>query len=708
MIDSSLNRREFFKISTSVGTGLALSFYLPSKTMDLFAEPPAESFVPNVWLKIEPSGAVTITVAKSEMGQGPLTYFPMIVAEELEADWKSIKVEQALAHPDKYGSQNTGGSQGVRSSWDKLRKAGATAREMLISAAAQKWNVERSSCYARQGKIFHRPTNKYYTFGELSTAAAKLPVPENPPLKEPKDFKIVGTWVPQLATPDRSSGQAIFGIDVKVPGMLYASLVRCPVFGGKVASFDATKAKTIPGVKTVVEIDRGIAVLADSTWASLKGREALTIKWNEGPNASLSSMTIHQMFANLEKKTGAIGQKVGDIGPVFAESTNKISAVYDMPFLSHSPLEPMNCVADVRAESCEIWVGSQNPQAAQNSAASILKLPKEKVIVHVTLIGGAFGRRLVNEYVEEAVKISKAAGVPVKLLWTREDDMQHDNYRPASHHVLNGAIDKNGKLVAWKHRVVAPSITGQREPERIKDGLDKSALACTIDDMPYAIPNLLVDYVMANTAVPIGAWRSVYASHNVFVVESFIDELAFAAKTDPAAFRLQMLDKNPRMKKLIETVVEKSGWRQKLPTGHARGIACSFCFGSHAAEVAEISLENGNVRVHKVDVAVDCGIAVAPNTLEAQVEGAIALALTAALKDEITLENGSIKQSNFHEYRLMGIDEMPKVAVHIVNSYEPLGGIGEPPLPPVAPAVCNAIFALTGKRVRRLPVPKLV
>ena len=676
--------------------------------MDLFAEPPAESFAPNVWLKIEPSGAVTITVAKSEMGQGPLTYFPMIVAEELEADWKSIKVEQALAHPDKYGSQNTGGSQGVRSSWDKLRKAGATAREMLITAAAQKWNVERSTCYARQGKIFHRPTNKYYTFGNLATAAAKQPVPENPPLKDPKEFKIVGTWVPQLATPDRSSGQAIFGIDIKVPGMLYASLVRCPVFGGKVASFDATKAKTIPGVKKVVEIDRGIAVLADSTWASLKGREALTIKWNEGPNTSLSSASIHQMFANLENKTGAIGQKVGDIDPVFAESTNKISAVYDMPFLSHSPMEPMNCVADVRADSCEIWVGSQAPQAAQNSAASILKLPKEKVIVHVTLIGGAFGRRLVNEYVEEAVKISKAAGAPVKLLWTREDDMQHDNYRPASHHVLSGAIDKNGKLVAWKHRVVAPSINGQREPERIKDGLDKGALACTIDDMPYAIPNLLVDYVMANTAVPIGAWRSVYASHNVFVVESFIDELAFAAKMDPAAFRLQMLDKNPRMKKLIETVVEKSGWRQKLPTGHARGIACSFCFGSHAAEVAEISLENGNVRVHKVDVAVDCGIAVAPNTLEAQVEGAVALALTAALKDEITLENGSIKQSNFHEYRLMGIDEMPKVTVHIVNSYEQLGGIGEPPLPPVAPAVCNAIFALTGKRVRRLPVPKLV
>jgi isoquinoline 1-oxidoreductase subunit beta len=704
MTITAINRREFFQIASAAGAGLALSFYLPPKTGNLFAEGPAESFAPNVWLRIEPSGMVTITVAKSEMGQGPLTYFPMIIAEELEADWKSIKVEQAPAHPDKYGSQTTGGSQGVRTSWDKLRKAGATAREMLISAAAQQWNVNRSACFAEGGKVFHKPTHKSLTFGELAEKASKMPVPENPPLKDPKDFKLVGTWIPQMATPDRSSGKAMFAIDLKIPGMLYASLARCPVFGGKAAGFDAAKAKAVPGVKKVVEIDRGVAVLADSTWASLKGREALDINWNEGPNASLSSKTIQRMFEDFSKRNGAPGQIAGDVDKAFAENTVRIDAVYDMPYLSHSPMEPMNCLADVRADSCEIWVGSQNPQAAQNSAANILKLPKEKITVHVTLLGGGFGRRLVNEFVDEAVKISKAAGVPVKLLWTREEDMHHDNYRPASHHVLSGAVDKSGKLIAWKHRIVAPSITGQREPERIKDGFDKSALACTIDDMPYAIPNVLVDYVMANTAVPIGAWRSVYASQNVFVVESFIDELAAAAKMDPAAFRLQMLDKNPRMKKLVQTVVEKSGWNQKLPKGHAHGIACSFCFGSHAAEVAEVSLENGIVRVHKVDVAVDCGIAVAPNTLEAQVEGAIALALTAALKDEITFENGRTKQSNFHEYQLMTIEEMPKVAVHIVNSYETLGGIGEPPLPPVAPAVCNAIFALTGKRIDRKSV----
>ena len=707
MTRAGVNRRDFIKIVSGTGAGLVLGFYLPPKARELFAEPLPSSFAPNVWLRIDPRGTVTITVAKSEMGQGAHTYFPLIVAEELEADLQAIKVEQAPTHPDRYGSQSTGGSTGVRTSWDKLRLAGATAREMLISAAAQKWQVDRSACYAEKGKVRHRSTGRALDFGALTEAAAKLSVPEKPPLKDPRDFKIVGTWVPQLGTPDRSSGRAIFASDLKVPGMLYATLARCPVFGGKAASFAAAKAQAVPGVKKVVAIDGGIAVLADSTWASLKGREALEVKWDEGPSAALSSASLRRLFAEMAGGKGAVGQKEGDVDKAFAESGNKIEALYEMPFISHSPLEPMNCLADVRAGSCEIWVGSQNPQAAQTSAANILKIPKEKVAVHVSLLGGGFGRRLVNDFVDEAVKISQTAGVPVKLLWTREDDMQHDLYRPASRHVLSGAVDRSGKLLGWKHRVVAPSITGQREPGRIVGGLDKSALNCAID-MPYAIPHLLVDYVMANTAVPIGAWRSVYASQNVFVVESFLDELAALAGKDPVAFRLEMLDKTPRMKRLVETVAEKSGWRQKLPPGHGRGVACSFCFGSYAAEVAEVSLEKGRVRVHKIDVAVDCGLGVAPNTLEAQVEGAVALALTAVLKGEITFANGRTEQGNFDAYPLLTIEEMPQVAVHIVNSYEPLGGIGEPPLPPVAPAVGNALFAATGKRVRRLPLPKLI
>jgi CO/xanthine dehydrogenase Mo-binding subunit len=704
---SSVNRRNFLKIAGGAGAGLVLSFYLPSKSHELFGESPNETFAPNVWLRIDPSGTVTITVAKSEMGQGPHTYFPMIVAEELEADLKSIRVEQADAHPDKYGSQGTGGSTGVRTSWEKLRKAGAAAREMLISAAATKWNVDRTSCYAEHGSVIHKPTKRTFTYGQLAVDASKLPVPQNPPVKDPKDFKIVGTWVAQLPTTDRSTGKAMYGTDTKVPGMLYASLVRCRVFGGNVASFDATKAKTVPGVRTVVQIDNGVAVLADSTWAAMQGRDALDIKWDNGPNSSLNSEKIRQMFEEYSSKEGIEGERTGDIAKALSEAAKTVDAVYDLPYVSHSPLEPMNCLANVKPGSCEIWVPSQTPQSAQDIGAQITGFPKEKVVVHVTMLGGGFGRRLDNDYVEEAVKISKAAGVPVQLLWTREDDMMHDLYRPASRHLVRGAIDRNGNLVGWDYKMVGPSIGGQRSPERYKDGMDRSALSAAID-LPYTIPNLLVRYVMANTAVPIGAWRSVYASQNVFVVESFIDELSHLAGKDPVEFRLSMMDKSPRLKKLVETVAEKAGWKKPLPKGHGLGIACSSCFGSHAAEVAEVSVENGAVKVHRFVVAVDCGIAVAPNTLEAQLEGAVALALTAALKDEITIKDGRTTQSNFDAYRLLTIGEMPKVEVHIINSYEALGGIGEPALPPVAPALCNAIFSATGKRIRRLPITKLV
>jgi isoquinoline 1-oxidoreductase beta subunit len=703
---TSVNRRDFMKVAGAAGAGLVLSFYIPSKEHSLFGEQTPESFAPNVWLTIDTKGIVTITVAKSEMGQGPRTYFPMIVAEELEADWKSIRVVQADASPDKYGSQATGGSTGVRTSWDKLRKAGATAREMLITAAAARWKVDKSTCYAEKGTVIHAPTKKSLSFGELADDAGKVTVPDNPPLKDPKDFKIVGTWVGQLETPDRSTGRAMFGVDIKVPGVQYASLARCPVFGGNVASFDATKAKAVPGVRNVVQIDNGVAVLADSNWGAMQGRQALDIKWDNGPNASLDSQAIRKMFEEYSNKDGVVGEKEGDVANVFADGHTNVEAVYELPYVSHSPMEPMDCLADVRSDRCEVWVPSQTPQDAQNIASRITGLPKDKVTVHVTLLGGGFGRRLDNDYVEEAVKISKAAGVPVHLLWTREDDMMHDLYRPASRHVVRGAVDKDGTLVGWSYKMIGPSIGGQRNPERHKDGMDRSALSSAIG-LPYAIPNLLVSYVMANTAVPIGAWRSVYASQNVFVVESFIDELAHAAGKDPVEFRLKMMDKSPRLKKLVETVADKAGWKKPLRKGHALGIACSSCFGSHAAEIAEVSVEKGKVQVHRIVVAVDCGIAVAPNTLEAQIEGAVALALTATLKDEITSEGGRTKQNNFDGYRLLTIGEMPKVEVHIVNSYEALGGIGEPALPPVSPAVCNAIFAATGTRVRRLPIAKL-
>jgi len=702
----SVNRRDFMKIAGGAGAGLVLAFYLPSKAREFLSKPTDEGFAPNVWLSIDLGGRVTITVAKSEMGQGPRTYFPMIVAEELEADWKLIRTQQADADPTKYGNQHTGGSTGVRTSWDKLRKAGATAREMLISAAAARWNVDRSTCYAEQGTVIHRPTKRSLSYGDLADDASKVPVPENPPLKDPKDFKIVGTWVPQLETPDRSTGKAMFGNDIKVPGMLYASLARCPVFGGNVAHYDATKAKAVPGVRNVVQIDNGIAVLADSTWAAMQGRQALDITWDKGPNAALSSDTIRKMFEEYASKDGVVAETEGDVEKAFANGSKTVDAVYELPYVSHSPMEPMDCLADVRADRCEIWVPSQSPQGAQDIASRITGLSMANVTVHVTLLGGGFGRRLDNDYVEEAVKISQAAGAPVQLLWTREDDMMHDMYRPASRHIVRGAVDNSGNLVGWSYKMVGPSISGQRNPENHRDGMDRSALSAAVD-LPYSVPNLLVRYVMANTAVPIGAWRSVYASQNVFVVESFIDELAHKAGKDPVEFRLRMMDKSPRLKKLVEVVAEKSGWKKQLPKGVGRGIACSSCFGSHVAEVAEVSVEDGVINVHRVVVAVDCGIGVAPNTLEAQVEGAVVLALTAALKGEITFENGQTKQSNFDAYPLMTIGEMPNVEVHIVNSYEPLGGIGEPALPPAAPAVFNAVFSATGKRVRRLPVTRL-
>jgi len=559
-----------------------------------------------------------------------------------------------------------------------------------------------------QGKTFHviaaeSKSSGGKAYGELAAEAAKMPVPENPRLKDPKEFRIVGTWVKQLETPDRSTGRAVFGIDVKIPGMQYAALARCPVFGGNVASYDATKAKAVPGVRSVVQIDRGVAVLADSTWAAFQGRNALDITWDNAGDATLSTEKIHRMFVEYSKKDGAVGEQKGDADKAIQGSGDVVNAVYELPYVSHSPMEPMNCVADVRPDRCEIWVPSQTPQSAQDIAAEITGLSKDKVVVHVTLIGGGFGRRLDNDYVDEAVKISKTAGVPVKLTWTREDDMMHDFYRPASLHVLSGGIDKDGMITGWKSRMVGPSIGGQRNPGRIKDGLDRSALS-NATDLPYDIDNLHVSYVMANTPVPVGAWRSVYASQNVFVVESFIDELAFAAKKDPLEFRLQHLGKSPRLKKVVELAAEKAGWSKPVPKGLGRGIACSSCFGSHAAEVAEVSVEGGKVKVHRIVVAIDCGIAVAPNTLAAQVEGAVALALSAAIKGEITIENGRTKQSNFDGYPILTIAEMPKVEVHTINSYEPLGGIGEPPVPPVAPAVCNAIFALTGKRVRKLPV----
>jgi CO/xanthine dehydrogenase Mo-binding subunit len=685
-----LNRRDFIKVSSTAGAGLALAFYLPTRENELFpAESAGGEFSPNAFLRLDPSGTVTITVAKSEMGQGVRTSLPMIIAEEMDADWPRVKIEQADAHPTKYGSQSTGGSFSVRGSWQMLRQAGATAREMLITAAAQKWNVGRSTCRTEKGFVVHS-SGKKLSYGELAIDASKLSVPTSVQLKDPKDFKILGKAIPKLDTPEKVNGSAKFGSDIRLPGMLFASIEKSPVFGGKVKSFDATKAKAVHGVRDVIAVEGGVAVVANSTYAAFKGREALSVLWDEGQWANQSSASIRKLFEDAVKQRGTVEDYDGDAEGAFNSAAAKVESVYEAPFVAHATMEPMNCTALVTKDRCEIWAPTQTPQAAQNEAARILNLPLDRVTVHVTLLGGGFGRRLQTDFVQDAVRVAQAVGSPVQVMWKREDDMQHDWYRPATFNLMRAGLDKDGMPIAWLHRVAGPSSRG---------------LVVGGSTPPYTIPNFMVDSHIKETGVPIGAWRSVGPSQNGWVVESFIDELAYAAKKDPFEYRRSLLTKSPRLKRVLETAAEKSGWGKPLPKGMGRGIAAVEAFGSSIAEVAEVSVDNdGSVKIHRIVAAVDCGPVVNPNTIEAQIESAIVYAMSAALKDEITINKGRVVQSNFNDYTMPMIGEMPNVEVHIIPSTEAIGGIGEPGLPPLAPAVCNAIFAATGKRIRRLPI----
>lgn len=699
---NKLTRRDFIKAVSVAGGGLALGFYLPAKGEELTVDA-GLAFVPNAWLKIDTNGLTIITVARTEMGQGARTALPMIVAEELEADWEKVRLEFALAHPDKYGSMSTGGSTSVRRSWDMLRKAGATAREMLITAAAQAWNVDRAACRAENGAVIHVPSKRRRPYGQLVEAAAKLPAPAEVPLKDPKNFRLLGKSIPRLDSHEKAEGRAQFGIDVKVPGMLVATIERCPVLGGKLKSFDATKALAINGVQRVFEVPNGVAVVANSTWAAMQGRAALTVSWDEGPHAELSSASIDKMFEEKSKQDGKVVRQEGEVVAAWAAAAQKLAAVYEVPFLAHAPMEPMNCVADIRADRAEIWAPTQSPQAVQQEVAQVTGLPLEKVIVHTTLVGGAFGRRLLADYAVEAAQISKTAGVPVQVLWTREDDMQHGFHRPASYHHMSAALNQSGELTAWRHHLTAPSISAQLfgggEDNPRPDAVDGAT------QLPYQIPNLSVSYVMANTAVPIGWWRSVYNTQNAFVNECFLDEIAAAAKVDPFQLRLKLLPEDSRLRGVLELVADKAEWNKPPAPGRGRGIACHACFGSYVAEIAEVSVdEASHVRVHKVVCAVDCGPIVNPNIIAAQFEGAVVMALSATLKSAITIAHGRVEQGNFDDFPLLTFDEMPDVEVHILPSTASQGGIGEPGVPPVAPAVCNAIFAATGKRIRRLPI----
>ena len=706
---ATLDRREFLKKSAAGGTALVIGFYLPSKYEALASVPPSEPASLNAWVRIAQDNTVTILIDKSEMGQGVVTSLAMLLAEELEFDWKKVKTEFAPAAPayfnPVFGLQGTGGSTSVRSSWGPLTKAGAAAREMLIAAAAQQWYVEPSACRAENGAVVHPATDKRLSYGALAEAAAKLPVPANPALKDSKDYKYIGKPVKRLDTPAKVNGKAGFGIDVRLPSMQYAVVARCPVFGGKIKSFDATKAKAVRGVKQVLPISPGVAVVADSTWSAMEGRRALQIQWDEGPNASVSSESIRKLYLEGAEKTGAIARKDGDVEAALAKAAKKVEAAYEVPFLAHATMEPMNCAADVRADGCDIYAPTQFQTINQMTGARITGLKPEQVRVHTTFLGGGFGRRAEQDFVAEAVEISKGVGAPVLVTWSREDDMQHDFYRPAAYSKLIGGLDADGWPIAWKSRIVGPSIMSRFFPGSVKNGIDETSVEGQANSK-YGIPNFFVEYVLTETGVPVGFWRSVGNSHNGYITECFVEELAKAAGKDPYEFRRKLLANAPRHRGALELAAEKAGWGKPLPAGQTRGIAVVESFGSFVSEVAEVSVnrKSGEVRVHRVVCAVDCGRHVNPDTIAAQMEGGIVYGLTAALKGQITIAKGRVEQSNFHDYEMVRMNEMPKVEVHIVPSNEAPGGVGEPGTPPIAPAVCNAIFAATGKPIRRLPI----
>jgi len=693
-----ISRRNFLKTTAGAAGGLVLGFYLPESN-SLLAQTAAGKL--NAYVRVGMDDMVTLYIHKAEMGQGTVTSLSMLLAEELECDWKKIRTEFPGVDPVAFGPvQGVFGSQSIRTSWEPLRKAGATACEMLVQAAAQKWNVPKSQCRAENNTIVNLTTQERLSFGSLADAASKLPVPQTASLKDPTQFKLVGKSQKRMDTPGKVSGKTMFGIDVKVPGMLYASLQRCPVFGGKVASFDATKAKAVPGVKQVVQISSGVAVLADNTWSAMEGRKALVVQWDEGKLAGTSSATIRKTFMELAEKPAAppaVARKEGDAAAALNAAPRKLEAVYEAPYLAHAPMEPMNCAAHVRADGCDVWTGTQIQSAARETAAQITGLAPEKVQIHTMYLGGGFGRRGRPDFVAEAVEISKVAGVPVKLQWTRDDDMQHDFYRPASYTKFAAVLDAEGNPTVWNARIVCPSFGG------LRNGVDRTAVE-GIAEIRYSIPNILVDYIPPDVGIPVSFWRSVGYSQNTFFTESFMDELAAAAKKDPVEFRRKLLAKAPRMLGVLELAAEKAGWGKPLPAGRHRGIAVVDNLGSFNAQVAEISIEKGKLRVHRVVCAVDCGHVVNPAIVKQQIESGIVYGLSAVLRGEITIDRGRVQQSNFNNYEPLRIDEMPVIETYLVTNTNPPGGIGEASTPAIAPAIANAIFSATGKRIRKLPI----
>jgi isoquinoline 1-oxidoreductase beta subunit len=718
-----VTRRAFLKFSASVaamaGGGLMLGFSMPAQSQgdvrksviggDGVETPQSGVLAANAFVQIDTAGKVTLIIPKVEMGQGVYTSIPMLIAEELEVPLDSVTIDHAPPDESRFtdpllGGQLTGGSTSIRYAWEPMRRAGATTRVLLINAAAQQWQVDPASCHAENGQVIHADTKRSIAYGQLVDAAAKLPVPQNVPLKDPKDFKLIGTQAKRLDSPEKVDGSAMFGLDVRLPDMVYAAIVNCPVFGGTLASVDDTAAKKIPGVRQIVKFDNGVAVIGDHTWAAKRGASALKVTWNEGAGAAVSMKTIVDDMEKASQNNGAVARKDGDVNNAFSQAKTRVDAVYQQPFLAHATMEPVNCTVHVKPDSCEIWVGTQVPTRARDAGAKVTGLSPDKIVVHNFLLGGGFGRRLEFDMVTQAVKVAKQLNVPVKVTWTREEDIQHDMYRPYYYDKISAGLDANGKPIAWQHRIVGSSILSRFAPPAVKNGVDPDAVEVAAD-LPYDLPNQLIDYVRQEPhAIPTAFWRGVGPTRGTFVVESFIDELAAQTKTDPVKYRRDLLGKSPRALNVLNVATQAAGWGNTVPKGQGRGVSVMHAFGSFFSMVADVTVDQGEVRVNRVVCAVDCGMVVNPNTVEAQIQGGIIFAITAALYSEITIDRGRVQQSNFTDYRILRINETPTIDVHIVKSSEAPGGIGEPGTAAAQPAIANAIYAATGKRLRQLPV----
>lgn len=722
----AVSRRVFITASVAAGGGLALAIWARRFLHEPPLDPAAAALAPDAWVRLGTDGWLTVMVARSEMGQGISTALPMLVAEEMDADWDRVHFEFAPANAAYYnpamGVQATGGSTAVWTAWTPLRQAGATARAMLLAAAAERLGVTVDSLRTESGMVVHDPSGRRLDYGELAEAAGELQVPAEVPLKDPSQFRLIGTDRRRLDTHDKLTGRAVFGMDAGPADTLVAVVARSPVIGGRLERFDDSAARAVPGVRDVVRISSGVAVVADGYWAATQGREALIVVWDEGDHAALDSASISRTMRELADGSGRSVRQEGDADEALAAAAKTVEAEYELPYLAHACMEPMNCTADVREDGVTVWAPTQfqaGPRymaggGTRGAAARIAGVSLDQVEVITTYLGGGFGRRAEVDFVIDACETSKAVGRPVRVIYSREDDLQHDFYRPASFHRLSAAVDSTDQPTAWRHRVVSPSILRRFIPGAIPDfithlggplkgGVDPAAVE-GIADLPYAVGALDITYSEADLGVPVGYWRSVGHSSNAFVVESFVDELARAAGQDPVEFRRRLLAGHPRHLRVLNAAAQASGWGTPPAEGRARGVAVHESFGSFVAQVAEVSVEDGRPRVHRVTCAIDCGIVVNPDTVRAQMEGGIGFGLSAALGEQVAIEGGRVVPGNFERYPILTMSQMPAVEVLLVPSGDAPGGVGEPGTPPIAPAVTNALFTLTGQRIRSLPI----